>query len=312
MLEKRKGRSRGGGGGGGFGIDNWDAPPLLKAQMAFEIIWFCFILYLISTLFKVIGNVRSRQRQPYILLLVSAILLDIALIMDAIAIRLNDAAFGTIYIALLGTISPLWQQPTALFTMAGLWVFRKRSQLIIYGKGATGIPYAGQMWKFVADWIVTSCSLLFLILSIMVYVVGYTLNQGDVISSFDFNRFVDAEMGLSYVQFAFFFILAIVFVVTGFTLSSAFKRQTGRPDAVRRFPTCMSTCAKFNAGHSSSADLGHALGYHSCTLQPHRAHCQWHKQGQLRFRLFVSWVSGGDCERGMLDGCARWVHQDCC
>ena len=239
MLEKRKGRSRGGG-GVGFGIDNWDAPPLLKAQMAFEIIWFCFILYLISTLFKVIGNVRSRQRQPYILLLVSAILLDIALIMDAIAIRINDTAFGTIYIALLGTISPLWQQPTALFTMAGLWVFRKRSQLLIYGKGARGFPYAGQMWKFVADWIVTSCSLLFLILSIVVYVVGYTLYQGNVISYFDFKRFVDAEMGLSYVQFAFFFILAIVFVVTGFTLSSAFKRQTGRPDAVRHFPTSLS------------------------------------------------------------------------
>jgi hypothetical protein len=133
--------------------------------MAFEIIWFCLVLYLISALLKVIGNVGSRQRQPYILLLVSAILLDISFIMDAVLIRISDTTPGSTYIALISTINLLWQQSTVLFTMAGLWVFRKRSQLITYGAGARGIPYAGQMWKFVLDWIVTSCGLLFLILA---------------------------------------------------------------------------------------------------------------------------------------------------
>ena len=311
MLEKRKGRSRGGG-GGSFGIDDWDAPPLLKAQMAFEIIWFSFILYLISTLFKIIGNVGSRQRQPYILLLVSAILLDISLIMDAVMIRITDTTIGPTYLALISTINPLWLQPTVLITMAGLWVFRKRSQLIIYGKGARGIPYAGQMWKFVLDWIVTSCSLLFLILWVVVYAVGFSLYWSDAIGYSDFYRFIDAERGLSYVEFAFYFILTIVFVVTGLTLSSAFKRQTGRPDVVRHFLTRLSAGVEFNAGHSSNADLGHALAYHSCALHLHRAHYQWHKREQLRFRLFVNRVSGDNCERGMLDWCALWLHQDCC
>jgi len=265
MLEKRK--SRGGGGGGGSVVDDWDAPPLVKAQMAFEIIWFCVILYLISTLIKVMRNVPSRERQPYVLLLVSAIFLDIALIMDAVQIRLDEMTSVT-YIALSRTIRTLYQQAPLLFTMAGLWVFRRRSQLIIYGKGARGIPYAGQMWKFVADWTVTSCGLLFLTLAVTVVTVGYSLYLSDVISYLDYLRFFEAQLGLTYVRFAFYSILTIVFVVTGLTLTRAFNRQTGRSDVVRYFPTRLRTRLKFNAGHSSDADLGHALARHPYTLRP--------------------------------------------
>jgi len=268
MLEKRKGR---GGGGGGSGIeDNWNAPPLLKAQMAFEIIWFCIVLYLITLLVKAIRNVPSRQRQPYILLLVSAIFLDIGLIMRAIAIRIDDVLFGPTYesLALGSVVTLLWQQPIALITMAGLWVFRKRSQLLIYGEGATGIPYAGQMWKFVADWTVTSCGLVFLLLAVIVDAVGYSLYYSDVTRYFEYDRYYHAQIGLLYVLFAFYFILTIIFVVTGFTLNAAFKRQMGKPDVVRRFPTRLSIPVNFNAGHSSDANLGHALAHHSCTRHP--------------------------------------------
>lgn len=244
MLEKRKGRSRGGSGSGG--ADHWDAPPLEKAQMAFEIIWFCIVLYLITVLIKVMSNVPSRHRQPYILLLVSAILLDIALIMDAIAIRIDDMP-RTTYVALSTIISLLWQQPKALVAMAGLWVFRKRSQLITYGKGATGVPYAGQTWKFVADWMVASFILLCLILVATAGAVGYSLYyMSDLINFFDYKRFVDAQWGLSCVLFAFYFILTLVFVITGFTLGSAFDRQTGRNDVVRHFPAHLRTHVKFN------------------------------------------------------------------
>ncbi len=240
MLEKRK--SRGGGGGGSSFVDDWDAPPLLKAQMAFEIIWACVVLYLISALIKVLPNVPSRHWQPYILLLVSAILLDIGLVMDAVAIRIDDILFGSTYIALSGTTILLWQQPIALFTMAGLWVFRKRSHLIIYGKGATGIPYAGQMT-------VASFCLLFLVLSVTVYVAGYSLLFDFVISYARYLSIYDAQVGLLYVQYAFYFILTIIFVITAITLSGAFNRQTGHPDVVRHFFTRMRTPVHFNVGH---------------------------------------------------------------
>ena len=141
MLEKRK--SRGSGGGGSSVVDDWAAPPIVKAQMAFEIIWACFLIYLISILIKVLPNVPSYQRQPYILPLVSAIFLAIGLIMHAVAIRIEYITLGITSLALGSTSTLLWQQPVALITMAGLWVFRQRSQLIIYGKGAKGIPYAG-------------------------------------------------------------------------------------------------------------------------------------------------------------------------
>ena len=192
MLEKRKSRG-GGGGGGGSVVDDWDAPPLEKAQMAFDIIWFCIVLYLISTLIKVMRNVPSRERQPYVLLLVSAIFLDIAFIMGAVAIRLDDMTFDT-YIALTRTFRILYQQAPLLFTMAGLWVFRRRSQLIIYGKGARGIPYAGQMWKFVADWTVTCFGLLFLILAVAVNAVGDWLYFSDLVSYRDYLRLFDAQV----------------------------------------------------------------------------------------------------------------------
>jgi len=262
MLENRKGRG-GGGGGRGSGIDitdNWDAPPLLKAQMAFEIIWFCIVLYLISLLVKAIRNVPSRQRQPYILLLVSAIFLDIGLITRAITIRIDLPSLASI-------VALLKQQPIVLITMAGLWVFRKRSQLLIYGEGATGIPYAGQMWKFVADWTVTSCGLVFLLLAVIVDAAGYSLYSSDVIGFSEYLRYAHAQNVLFIVLFVFYFILTIIFVVTGFTLSAAFKRQMGKPDVVRRFPTHLSIPINLNAGHSSDADLGHALAYHSCTRQ---------------------------------------------
>lgn len=274
MLEKRKGRGGSGGGGGSSSSieDNWDAPPLVKTVMAFEIIWFCIILYLISTLVKVIRNVPTRQRAPYILLLVSATFLDIGLIMRAIAIRTDDVTPPLTTLALTSVITLLWQQPTALITMAGLWVFRTRSQLITSGKGAEGIPYAGRKWKFVADWIVASCDLLFLSLSVIVVAAGYSLVYARTISPLEYKNLVDAQAGLLYVHFAFYFILTIVFVVTGFTLDGAFKRQMGRPDVVRHFPTRLRTPVNFNAGHSSNADLGHALAHHSCTRYSSRAH----------------------------------------
>ena len=239
MLEKRK--SRGGGGGGSSFVDDWDAPPLIKAQMAFEIIWACIVLYLISALIKVLPNVPSRHRQPYILLLVSAILLDIGLVMDAVAIRIDDILFGSTFIALSSTITLLWQQPIALFTMAGLWVFRKRSHLIIYGKGATGMPYAGQMWKFVVDWKIASFNLLFLAFAIIVYVTGNSLLLDFVISYARYLSLYNAQVGLLYVQYAFYFILTIIFFITAITLSGASNRQTGHPDVVRHFFTRMRT-----------------------------------------------------------------------
>jgi len=266
MLEKRK--SSGDGGGGSSELDSWDAPPILKAQMAFSIIWFCIILYLISRLIKVMRNVPSRERQPYVLLLVSAISFDIALTMNTIAIRIDDTLLASPYVALSSTIRPLYQQAPLLFTMAGLWVFRKRSKLIIYGKEAIGVPYAGQMWKFTADWTVTSCSLLFLILAVTVNAVGNSLYWSGDISYPQYRRFFDAQLRLIYVQFTCYFVLTIIFIVTGLTLAGAFNRQMGRSDVVRCFPTRLRTRLNFNAGNSSDAELGHALAHHPCALHP--------------------------------------------
>ena len=266
MLEKRK--SRGGGSDGSSVVDNWDAPPLIKAQMAVEIIWFCIVLYLISALIKVLHNVPSRHRQPYILLIISAIFLDISLIMDAVAIRIDDTIFAMTYSVLNSTIVLLWQQPIALFTMAGLWVFRKRSLLIIYGPGATGILYAGQMWKFAVDWTIASFSLLFLVLAFVVIVTGDMLYWDFFINYSHYRSFYNVTLWLTYVQFAFYFILTIIFVITGIMLSCAFKRQMGHPDVVRHFPTRMRTPVHFNVGHSSDADMGHALAHQSCILYP--------------------------------------------
>ena len=240
----------------------------MVAQMAFEIIWACFVIYLISTLIKVLPNVPSRQRQPYILLLVSAILLAIGLIIHAVAIRIDDISSSATRLALDSITTLLWHQPIALITMAGLWVFRQRSQLIIYGTGATGTPYAGQMWKLVVDWIVVACCLLFLLLTVIVNVVGVSLSFGGIIGYSQYRSFYNAQAGLFYVSLAFYFILTIIFVVTGFTLSGAFKRQLGHPDVVGHFPTRLRTPVNFNVGHSSDADLGHALAHHSCTLCP--------------------------------------------
>jgi hypothetical protein len=244
QLEKRKGRGGGGGGGGGGSNsieDTWGAPALVKTQMAFEIIWFCIILYLITVLLKSIRNVPARQRQPYILLLISAIFLDASLIMRAIEIRTQGTTVGPTSLALNTATTLLWHQPMALITMAGLWVFRKRSKLITYGGGAKGIPYAGKTWKFVADWVVTSCGLLFLVLAVIVNAAGYSLGYNRVISYSDYERYYNAQVGLLYVEFAFNLILTIVFVVTGFKLSSAFKRQMGHPDVVRHFRTHLRT-----------------------------------------------------------------------
>ena len=313
MLEKRRSRGGGGGGVGNAIVDDWNAPPLIKAQLAFEIIWACFIIYLISTLIKILANVKSRQRQPYILLLVSAIILAIGIIIHAVAIRVDDITDGITSIALDSVATLLWQQPMALITMAGLWVFRQRSQLITYGKGAKGIPYAGKMWKFVADWMVVVCSLLFLLLGIIVNAVGYTLYFNDAIGSTEYQGFYNASSAMFDVGFAFYFILTIVFVVTGFTLNNAFKRQSGQPDVVRHFLTRLWTPINVNVGHSSDADLGHALAHHSCNLCPDRAYRQWCEQGYHRLHcLLLARVSISDRERGMLVHGALWLHQDCC
>jgi hypothetical protein len=104
---------------------------------------------------------------------------------------------------------------------------------------------------------------------VIVYAVGYSLYYGDMIIGYSDFVASSTLKGFVVCRIAFYFILTIVFVVTGLTLSSAFKRQTGRPDVVRHFLTYLRTAVKFNAGHSSNADLGHALAHHSCTLHPH-------------------------------------------
>jgi len=85
MLEKRKGY-----GGGDGTIDNWYAPSLLKALMAFEIIWFYVVLYMITALIRVRRNVPSQHRQPYNLLLCTASLFALGLIVDAAYNRMRD------------------------------------------------------------------------------------------------------------------------------------------------------------------------------------------------------------------------------
>ena len=152
--------------------------------------------------------------------------------------------------------------------MAGLWVFRKRSKLIMNGEGAKAFPYAGQKWKFIADWVVTSLGLLFLSLTVIVDAAAYSLIWNDAISHLEYQRLLEAQTKLYYVQFAFYLILTTIFVVTGFMLSGAFKRKMGHPDVVRHFPTRLRTPIDFSAGHQSDADLGHALARHSCNRVP--------------------------------------------
>ena len=217
--------------------DNWGAPPILKAQMAFEIIYCCVILVLILVLLSVSTNIGSRHRQPYTLILVSAILLAISLLMDAVEIRIVDSKPLSTYLALETIVSPLWKQPTVLFTMAGLWIFRKRSRLVIDGQGARGITYAGQTWKFVVDWIVTSCSLLLLLIGVIISAVTLSRYDNNTMNKFDYERLLNVQWVLSYVQLTLYFILTVDFVITGFTLSHAFKRQTGKSDVVRRLST---------------------------------------------------------------------------
>ena len=239
--------------------------------------------------------------------------LAIGLIIHAVAIRVDDTSFSVTSLTLDSINTLLWQQPIALITMAGLWVFRRRSQLIIYGKGAKGIPYTGQMWKFVVDWIAVASCLLLLLLAVIVNVVGYSLYFDGIISYFQFRSFHDAQVGVFYVPFAFYFLLTIVFVVTGFTLSDAFKRQLGHPDVVRHFPTRLRTPVNFNVGHSSDAGLGHALAHHPCTLYPNCDARQWYEQAaQPIHLLLLARVIDSDRERGMLVHGALWIHQDCC
>lgn len=131
--------------------------------------------------------------------------------------------------------------------------------------------YAGQMRKFVADWIVTTSSLLFFMLAAVVKAICFTITISSIAPTTIAPSMIE---GVVLCLLPVLFTLTLVFVVTSFTLSSKFKRQTGYPDLVHRLPTCPRTRGKFNAGHSSNADLGHASAHHSCTLQPNRPYHQ--------------------------------------
>jgi len=80
---------------------------------------------------------------------------------------------------------------------------------------------------------VTSCSLLFLTLAVIVDAAGTSLFFSLDISYLHYLQLFDAQVGLTYVQVAFYSILTIIFVGTGPTLTGAFNQQTGRSDVVR-------------------------------------------------------------------------------
>ncbi len=115
-----------------------------------------------------------------------------------------------------------------------------------------------------------------------------------------------------YVQFAFYFILTIIFVITGIMLNGAFKRQMGHPDVVRHFFTRMRTPVHFNVGHLSDAEMGHALAHLPCIVYPDCNHPRWYEQACHVQLYLLDRVIELDREQGILVLGALWLDKDCC
>ncbi|KAG8857524.1 hypothetical protein FRB91_011267 [Serendipita sp. 411] len=157
-----KGRGGGSSSGSGISIDtSWDAPPIVKAIFAVQIIWFIFLLIeslLILRGLKLISKTPRSSKAPYLLAAFVAAEVSIYYLVGAIRTRLGTEIDFIINYPLryryTSAISFLFDIDLSFRPIVLLWLCHLRGVLSTIGSDIKGNKnsFVASTWKKVVDW----------------------------------------------------------------------------------------------------------------------------------------------------------------
>ncbi|KAG8775504.1 hypothetical protein FRC15_000486 [Serendipita sp. 397] len=157
-----KGRGGGSGSGSGISIDtSWDAPPIVKAIFAVQIIWFIFLLIeslLILRGLKLISKTPRSSKAPYLLAAFVAAEVSIYYLVGAIRTRLGTEIDFIINYPLryryTSAISFLFDIDLSFRPIVLLWLCHLCGVLSTIGSDIKGNKnsFVASTWKKVVDW----------------------------------------------------------------------------------------------------------------------------------------------------------------
>ncbi|CCA76128.1 hypothetical protein PIIN_10128 [Serendipita indica DSM 11827] len=152
-----KGRGGGGGGASGSIDDGWDVPGIVKAAMAFRIIWSVVIFGLFLTILRRLRSVPPGRytRAPYILLSIVAGTLSISYLLSAILFRMSTGESNAPFpvIRRLGSFNSFLSNVDIAFEPAvSLWLVHLRGRLTNTAEAKSVNPWVSQHWKRIVDW----------------------------------------------------------------------------------------------------------------------------------------------------------------
>lgn len=230
-------KGRGGGRGSSGGIDdNWDAPPLIKALFAFQIIWTIVAVILLIYITKALSRIPSWSARGPFLMLVFVTLFTIAYYVTyAISVRV-DILDNVVASQVSSAISFLAAVDEAFRPGVVLYLLHMRGDVLRAIKGGTITPVASQLWKKILDWTLVSLTFIF-----YVAMMGVRASWNERSNNFDltedeFWQFYEASKALGHVVIAFIILLCIdVFASIIIHFVQSKNAQASDPVATRLF-----------------------------------------------------------------------------
>lgn len=214
--------------------DNWDAPSIVKAFMAFELIWAAFSLIQLVFIFKNLSKLPVSARGPYILLAVVTVFSFIYYLMVGVLTRIRYD-----YLDVL-TANQISVAATGCFTVIAafqpavvLWLLQQRGSVMKASKGNALRPFSYRLWKRILDWALVG-TLFIIYITFMANNATYVVAIENGTSNRIYNRFLNTSQGLSRAIIALILLSCIDVGVTSIVLFVQAKRAQWNDPVIRR------------------------------------------------------------------------------
>lgn len=228
--------ARGRGGGGSVSIDdNWDAPGVQKALMAFAIIFAVFSLVQFVYILKNFTKIPFLSpRAPYIILSITTFFTFLWYLLYGILTRLRDdildsIATGQVNAALVGFFTVVVTfQPAAV-----LLLLQQRGSVLQASRGNAISVFPSLLWKRIVDWALIGLTFIIHISYVGNYAAYIAAIEAGY-SSRTYSAYIAASKGLSYTLTAFFVLLCLDVIITSIVLFVQAKRAQWTDPVTRR------------------------------------------------------------------------------
>ncbi|KAG8825422.1 hypothetical protein FRC17_008662 [Serendipita sp. 399] len=230
------GRGGGGSSGSSSGIrDSWNAPPLVKAIFAFQVIWFILLLsesLMILTRLKLISKSARSSKAPYVLAALVALVTSLFYLFAGIRLRTSYSSLpstSNLRTSLnLSTVTGfLYDVILSFLPLIFLWIGHLRgliSSSVVTGSASRNNSFVSSTWKKILDW---SFVIVVLALSVAYSALATHVNNMNFdreLTTTEQLNYRNTLTGLNRAVEAFFILFLINVVVTLICLKVAQKR----------------------------------------------------------------------------------------